>query len=119
MSFDPDDLTLFQKVLLEHYPATNDPFRRFAGPIDRAEAVAAGAVVDPVLDDLLDRLGHECGTVDEASAAVRAMSDEVERRAIAARGTDRWEAQCVLMGALRTVAAELWRADGERRLNLR
>lgn len=110
MSFDPDALTNFQRVLLESYPANNEAFRRFAGPIDRAEAVAAGAVEDPLLDDLLGKLGPDCASIDEASAAVTAAADATAQRAEALRGTpgQEWSDQALLMGSLRTAAARLW-----------
>ena len=120
--FNANEMTAYQRVVLERWPSGGasslislpDPpgayiLRRFMGALDRAEAVAAGAIPDPVLLALLDKLGSSCETVDDASRIISATADELSQAlndpnaSIEARQTS-----LRLVGPLRTMASRVW-----------
>lgn len=115
MSFiNPDRMTAYQRVLLEGWPPKGIPaFERFIGPIDRAEAVEAGAVTDPILLDLLEKLGTSCECVDDAARYVIAAADAVGEKH---KKAPTYEAHLAageevkrIFGPLRNIAVRLWR----------
>ncbi len=120
---DSEAMTGYQRVLLEGWPsAGNGPFERFAGAVDRAEAVEAGVVDDPVLLDLLGKLGTSCPDVDTAARLVSEAADEIGMRFRAPGGkfgeTAAGDAVVRYFGPLREIAARMWRLDnGEWRVN--
>lgn len=110
----PHQMTAYQRVLLESWPAEGiPPFERFMGPIDRAEAVEAGAVTDPILIDLLEKLGTSCACIDDAarcvSQAAIALAKKRAQAATCEEQSEAWDEVRRLFGPLRNIAIRLWR----------
>ena len=113
-AINPDKMTAYQRVLLEGWPPEGiPPFERFTGPIDRAEAVESGAVTDPILLDLLEKLGTSCACIDDAaryvSEAADALTTKRERAATYEEQAAAWDEVKRIYGPLRNIAVRLYR----------
>lgn len=105
--------TPWQCAMLDALSAPNSMFSM--APSEIVKAI-------PVVADVFSKLGATEMIVDDAVAALRLASDEVEQEAVSIRTSNtpdpdgRYGMLAVVMGQLRTAAAKCWDMDSRMRL---